>query len=103
MDLARANAEIVRLRLELANREIMRLRQELDQLHQDILLERHSLIDRLCCICLGSFDGYKHIARIPCQHVYHISCLQSLMRYSMKCPLCRQEFQRGTRVSVVND
>ena len=43
----------------------------------------------ICCsICLNNNSNWK----LPCQHTYHLSCIEKWYDIKKNCPLCRQEF-----------
>jgi hypothetical protein len=44
-----------------------------------------------CQVCLCEFAPYSHVARLPCQHVFHMECItQWVTKGTGKCPLCRE-------------
>ena len=53
-------------------------------------------IDQVTCIvCLSQCEGTQKITRLPCDHVFHTSCIsQWLLQRKPICPLCGQEVQQ---------
>lgn len=44
-----------------------------------------------CSICLDAGDGADMWMRLPCQHLFHETCLRPWLSSSTLCPLCRRE------------
>ncbi|KAL6174734.1 hypothetical protein ACLB2K_051380 [Fragaria x ananassa] len=44
-----------------------------------------------CSICLESLNSEKEVSETACKHTYHSSCIESSLRYSDSCPLCRRK------------
>lgn len=42
-----------------------------------------------CSICLEEFVVGSSVARLPCSHVYHFSCVSRWLEMKDDCPLCR--------------
>lgn len=45
--------------------------------------------DNNCSICLDSLLD-NDITKLSCRHIYHIKCLELSLKYSNKCPSCRE-------------
>lgn len=44
-----------------------------------------------CVICQDEFDIHDNVRVLPCDHIYHINCIDSwLKEHSYKCPCCRK-------------
>ena len=43
-----------------------------------------------CTICLCEM-GRPSVVRTPCEHWFHLSCIQGWLRISSVCPVCRSE------------
>ena len=49
--------------------------------------------DKDCCIiCLQEFKNGQNIYKLPCDHIFHIRCLNKEIKYRQKCPMCRKKF-----------
>ena len=49
--------------------------------------------DKDCCIiCLQEFKNGQNIYKLPCDHIFHIRCLNKEIKYRQKCPMCRRKF-----------
>ena len=44
-----------------------------------------------CSICFDEFAWDSQIALTPCNHVYHLGCINKWYCRSPSCPVCRQE------------
>ncbi|KAF8782689.1 E3 ubiquitin-protein ligase RNF126 like protein [Argiope bruennichi] len=42
-----------------------------------------------CPICLDS-SGWKKMKNLPCSHAFHQSCVNTWLKKSKRCPLCRK-------------
>ena len=50
------------------------------------------LLDHLlneCVICLDDFKVGDKIFTLPCNHIYHKTCIQPWLSTNSNCPLCR--------------
>ena len=54
--------------------------------------ERESLdIQVICCICQDDIYPAHAIAIIPCNHIFHASCLNESLCHKSTCPLCNAD------------
>ena len=44
-----------------------------------------------CPICLDDYQNGSKIAYLPCFHSYHSKCIKKWLKYSKKCPICKNE------------
>jgi len=90
------NAEVVKLLLERgANPE---MRNETGQTALDIS-EKYKCPESAriigenmqlqCCICYMEFMKEDDKRKTPCKHIYHADCINSWLRKSTSCPVCR--------------
>jgi hypothetical protein len=47
-----------------------------------------------CVICLEDMRPSQRIARLPCRHCFHLTCIQCWLPASLTCPLCKQPAAR---------
>ncbi|KAF1329027.1 E3 ubiquitin-protein ligase, partial [Globisporangium splendens] len=48
--------------------------------------------NEMCAICLEDFQVGSNVKVLPCQHFYHVECIDPwLERQSSCCPLCKQD------------
>lgn len=50
-----------------------------------------------CMVCLGEFGLADHVARLPCKHVFHSSCVDEWLRRCTDCPICKDNVDRAIR------
>ena len=43
-----------------------------------------------CCICLEAFAVEDSLIKLPCTHLFHVSCISSWLVGHAFCPLCKQ-------------
>ena len=42
-----------------------------------------------CAICMEKFKKTQNIYRLPCEHIFHVRCLNKELKNRQKCPMCR--------------
>ncbi|KAL3765507.1 hypothetical protein ACHAWO_011105 [Cyclotella atomus] len=48
-----------------------------------------------CSICLCEYEMGESVMRLPCNHIYHESCLDSWVTNHVRCPLCNFDLMEG--------
>jgi len=48
-----------------------------------------------CSICLCEYEVGEKVTRLPCDHIYHTSCLNSWTEHHTRCPLCNHDLMEG--------
>ncbi|KAL7536888.1 hypothetical protein ACHAXR_007474 [Thalassiosira sp. AJA248-18] len=48
-----------------------------------------------CSICLCEYEHGEQVTRLPCDHIYHESCLNSWTDNHVRCPLCNYDLMDG--------
>lgn len=48
-----------------------------------------------CSICLCEYERGEKVTRLPCDHIYHESCLNSWTENHVRCPLCNYDLMSG--------
>ncbi|CAA0832477.1 RING/U-box superfamily protein [Striga hermonthica] len=43
-----------------------------------------------CCICLAKYSEKEEIRQLPCNHIFHLNCVDHWLRIISCCPLCKQ-------------
>ncbi|OMO68891.1 Zinc finger, RING-type [Corchorus olitorius] len=56
--------------------------------------KRRVMGSKECSICMEEFCNGEVIALMPCEHVYHHSCIVRWLEMSHYCPLCRYQMPR---------
>ena len=50
--------------------------------------------DTTCCICVDDFKPGQEVRELPCQHLFHPSCIDEwLSEHSSVCPLCKMDLR----------
>ncbi|CAL1147577.1 unnamed protein product [Cladocopium goreaui] len=53
----------------------------------------------ICAVCLEAFGDRQKVLRLPCQHLFHDSCLQPWMENRGSCPKCRSAIDAALDVA----
>jgi hypothetical protein len=48
-----------------------------------------------CSICLCEYETGETVTKLPCNHIYHESCLTSWTENHVRCPLCNFDLMTG--------
>jgi len=48
----------------------------------------------MCAICLDGFQCHDELRQLPCQHQFHVSCVDDWLRINKKCPLCKRDIDQ---------
>lgn len=52
-----------------------------------------------CAICLSTLDGAANPMVLPCQHIYHRTCIAEWAKVNPSCPTCRTTFNAPNLLS----
>ena len=63
--------------------------EELQSLLADVSAEDLKKLNDSCAICISELDNPSVCKKLPCQHIFHISCLRQWFRHKRICPNCR--------------
>ncbi|OQR92455.1 hypothetical protein THRCLA_08698 [Thraustotheca clavata] len=60
-----------------------------------------AIMEETCAICLDEFNAEDlvdgtHVVSLPCNHVYHQTCVGQWLRAKKSCPLCRDPVRQIT-------
>lgn len=45
--------------------------------------------DEQCAICLTPYEATEMIMRLPCNHIFHHTCISEWLKVNASCPMCR--------------
>ena len=63
--------------------------------YDDIDLVKGGEEEPSCSICLCEYERGERVVRLPCEHIYHDSCLNSWTTNHTRCPLCNYDLMDG--------
>jgi len=46
--------------------------------------------DRTCSICITELQPGEAVRQIPCNHLFHVACLDQWLQINARCPNCVQ-------------
>lgn len=44
-----------------------------------------------CVVCMSEFVNRQRIRELPCQHIFHLKCIDKWLKTNRTCPLCRAD------------
>lgn len=77
------------MRASIEDREIKRD----DNKHIDVTSQKFSTTEKKfssCSICTDEFKESDDVSVIPCEHVFHSTCIKEWGHYKPECPLCKR-------------
>jgi hypothetical protein len=54
-----------------------------------------------CSICRDSFEDTCIIRKLNCDHIFHISCIDTWLETNIRCPLCRVDLREHNESEIV--
>lgn len=48
-----------------------------------------------CAVCLEGFKSGEDLRVYPCEHQYHVACIEPWLALSSQCPVCRRDARRA--------
>ncbi|KAG8053193.1 hypothetical protein GUJ93_ZPchr0001g29666 [Zizania palustris] len=55
--------------------------------------------DAVCCICLSEFSNNEDLRELPCNHVFHLECVDKWLKINALCPLCKADLGGSTHAT----
>lgn len=69
----------------------------MNTLYPDATAEELATVDNVCIICREEMSGSSGSSKkLPCNHIFHASCLRSWFQRQQTCPTCRMDVLRVT-------
>lgn len=65
----------------------------MNNLYPDVTAEELANTDNVCIICREEMTGGAK--KLPCNHIFHVSCLRSWFQRQQTCPTCRLNVLRA--------
>ncbi|XP_042903423.1 E3 ubiquitin-protein ligase synoviolin [Parasteatoda tepidariorum] len=66
----------------------------MNTLYPDATAEELATMDNVCIICREEMSGSGSSKKLPCNHIFHASCLRSWFQRQQTCPTCRMDVLR---------
>ncbi|CAH8528624.1 unnamed protein product [Dicrocoelium dendriticum] len=57
---------------------------------------------KTCSICFEDYKLSETVTQLPCQHIYHTSCVNTWLKQHATCPICRKDLN-GRDTSCMED
>ncbi len=51
--------------------------------------------NKTCAFCMEKFERHTPVVRLPCNHVFHSGGIQTWLKNTLHCPLCRKIVRDG--------
>ncbi|RWS11489.1 E3 ubiquitin-protein ligase synoviolin B-like protein [Dinothrombium tinctorium] len=67
----------------------------MNTLYPNATPEELASVDNVCIICREEMTGNGSAKKLPCNHIFHISCLRSWFQRQQTCPTCRMDVLRA--------
>ncbi|XP_020585328.1 E3 ubiquitin-protein ligase At1g63170 [Phalaenopsis equestris] len=58
--------------------------------------------DAVCCICLTKYVDNDDLRELPCNHFFHLECVDKWLKINALCPLCKKEVVNNSSSSAAN-
>jgi hypothetical protein len=49
------------------------------------------ILAQVCCICLTKYGDDDELRELPCNHLFHVQCVDKWLKINAVCPLCKTE------------
>lgn len=72
----------------------------MNNLYPDVTQEELANTDNVCIICREEMTGGAK--KLPCNHIFHVSCLRSWFQRQQTCPTCRLNVLRAPHPGTAN-
>ena len=66
----------------------------MNTLYPNATQEELANTDNVCIICREEMTGNGTSKKLPCNHIFHVSCLRSWFQRQQTCPTCRMDILR---------
>ncbi|KAF9365655.1 hypothetical protein BGX34_009086 [Mortierella sp. NVP85] len=54
--------------------------------------------EAICAICLGDYSLNEIIRFLPCQHHFHLDCVDQWLLTDKSCPLCKHDIDKPIKL-----
>ncbi|XP_023212733.1 E3 ubiquitin-protein ligase synoviolin-like, partial [Centruroides sculpturatus] len=74
----------------------------MNTLYPDATPEELATVDNVCIICREEMTGGGSSKKLPCNHIFHATCLRSWFQRQQTCPTCRMDVLRVATPTSTN-
>ncbi|KAF0685977.1 Aste57867_22180 [Aphanomyces stellatus] len=53
----------------------------------------------MCPICLADYTSQDDVRELPCQHVFHVHCIDAWLGQNKLCPMCKSDVEVGLQAT----
>ncbi|KAF9612796.1 hypothetical protein IFM89_004206 [Coptis chinensis] len=57
----------------------------------DLVISLRGYDSHVCCICLAKYADNDELRELPCNHFFHMECVDKWLKINALCPLCKCE------------
>lgn len=50
-----------------------------------------------CAICITEFEEKEKVKKLPCKHLFHVSCVDTWLVQNSHCPICKTDINEAIR------
>uniref|UniRef100_A0A914ZL49 RING-type domain-containing protein n=1 Tax=Parascaris univalens TaxID=6257 RepID=A0A914ZL49_PARUN len=75
---------------------------EIEQLKSFRLMDPSVLNEKVCVVCQCDFEKRDHVRVLPCDHHYHVKCVDKWLKTNRTCPICRKSASENIDVGVAS-
>lgn len=68
----------------------------MNTLYPNATIEDLTNNDNICIICREEMTSNGTAKKLPCNHIFHVSCLRSWFQRQQTCPTCRMDVLQAT-------
>lgn len=61
-----------------------------------------SINETSCAVCLSDFEECDELRRLPCNHSFHVGCVDKWLKQNKVCPLCVQDVELLSQQRAAN-
>jgi hypothetical protein len=66
---------------------------------QEVVFRRNSQVtpgeEEKCAVCFNEFENDERLRRLPCEHIYHLNCVDTWLVQNSHCPVCKLDVNQA--------
>ncbi|KHN85276.1 RING finger protein 38 [Toxocara canis] len=75
---------------------------EIEQLKSFRLMDPSVLNEKVCVVCQCDFEKRDHVRVLPCDHHYHVKCVDKWLKTNRTCPICRKSASENVDIGIAS-